>query len=407
MGLEVLGAALAVVAWLGLPFLFVGVRRWSRRVEAGGGDRTERAHRLRRARAGWSLTLIAAGVVMYAGSNGVQATMARPNSAVNAGVGLLEAAGIGCYLAAVLAVRAIKPSYVRVRDIEEKAPHRGRRVLVGGLSGLLLGVSAGAGASVFPSSGLGVFVSIVVFVGVAVLLNVLLAPAWVFALGATPLPSSERARLFGLAAATGVRIRDICSYPGRGQRQANALQIGTLPGLRYVLVSDYLLDHMTSVEVDAVVAHELGHAKERHVLLKLVAVILLWVGFEGATVALAGGRPASAAVVLVAVLPVAYLFALLVVQGAVGVRLERRADDAAAACVGAQNLASALVALGDLNHMRRRTGVVWNLLGQHPGLDQRIRRLESLSRPQRLGELVPNDSANEGAIDGLRRADDG
>jgi NAD(P)-dependent dehydrogenase (short-subunit alcohol dehydrogenase family) len=74
---------------------------------------------------------------------------------------------------------------------------------------------------------------------------------------------------------------------------------------------------------------------------------------------------------------------LLVIQGVIGVRLKRRADDYASATVGADALRRGLEKLAAANATKRRAGRAWNLLTQHPGLDQRIERLrQTAAHPQ-------------------------
>ncbi len=90
--------------------------------------------------------------------------------------------------------------------------------------------------------------------------------------------------------------------------------------------------------------------------------------------------------VLPAVLALLAPVSFLLVQGLVGVRLERRAD-AAARDVGPEYLAAALDRLGELNDTKRRTGPVWNLLTQHPGLQQRVDALRSTPTPTRARSI--------------------
>ena len=73
--------------------------------------------------------------------------------------------------------------------------------------------------------------------------------------------------------------------------------------------------------------------------------------------------------------------ALLVVNGLVGVRLEERADAAAVREVGAPELAAALEKLARLNDTKRNTGRGWAIVTQHPGLDDRIARLQHAAKP--------------------------
>ena len=105
----------------------------------------------------------------------------------------------------------------------------------------------------------------------------LLAP-WIFrrSLRATPIPPGDlRKSLEGLAKAIGLRVRDFLLWDTHG-RVANAMVVGITPGTRYVFLTDGLLAALTPAEVAAVVAHEAGHAKERHLpLYFLVGISLL------------------------------------------------------------------------------------------------------------------------------------
>ncbi|MDP9417660.1 MAG: hypothetical protein M3P48_07495 [Actinomycetota bacterium] len=74
-------------------------------------------------------------------------------------------------------------------------------------------------------------------------------------------------------------------------------------------------------------------------------------------------------------IPMLMLGLLLLTQGVLGVALEKRADEHAARTVGARPFAEALEKLADANKMKRRTGWLWNVLQQHPGLEQRLARL--------------------------------
>jgi len=54
---------------------------------------------------------------------------------------------------------------------------------------------------------------------------------------------------------------------------ANAMVVGVLPWLRYVLLSDRLLEEMTPAEVEAVFGHEVGHVKHFHMFYYLAFLI--------------------------------------------------------------------------------------------------------------------------------------
>lgn len=48
--------------------------------------------------------------------------------------------------------------------------------------------------------------------------------------------------------------------------------MGIIPGLRYVMITPALLEHLSLDELDAVMAHEIGHIKNRHMLLYLLII---------------------------------------------------------------------------------------------------------------------------------------
>ena len=49
--------------------------------------------------------------------------------------------------------------------------------------------------------------------------------------------------------------------------------MGIIPGLRYVMITPALLEHLSLDELDAVMAHEIGHIKKKHMLLYLLIIL--------------------------------------------------------------------------------------------------------------------------------------
>jgi hypothetical protein len=96
-----------------------------------------------------------------------------------------------------------------------------------------------------------------------------------------------------------------------------------------------------------------------------------------------GGRNLPhAAVIALAVLPIVIITTQLVVVGVVGIKLEQQADDYAASVVGADEMRRALEKLAEDNMMKLRTGRFWNIMSQHPGMEQRIQRLQERARSE-------------------------
>lgn len=189
-----------------------------------------------------------------------------------------------------------------------------------------------------------------------------------------------RGRVLHLCADRRLRVREVRVLDTRGGKVAIAAISGVLPNLRYVFLTDHLLDILDDDEVEAVLAHEIGHGKGHHLLVKL-GLGLLVLGGLVALVTLPGAGLLAALMgavgptLVVVALPVVAVTVLVVVHGVVGVALEQRADDYAVRTVGAEPLTGALKKLTEANAMKRRTGWLWNVLQQHPGMEQRITRL--------------------------------
>jgi STE24 endopeptidase len=73
-----------------------------------------------------------------------------------------------------------------------------------------------------------------------------------------------RRRLVEVARRAGVRIRDIIVWRTDGM-MVNACVAGIGRPLRYVFLTDTLIESLQSVQVEAVFAHELGHARFHHI----------------------------------------------------------------------------------------------------------------------------------------------
>jgi STE24 endopeptidase len=86
-------------------------------------------------------------------------------------------------------------------------------------------------------------------------------------------------RIHALVNRAGTPVRDVCSLDfSRRTAEANAAVIG-LGRSRRVVIADNLLAEFTAGEVDAVVAHELGHHVHSDVQRLLVGnAVLIWVG---------------------------------------------------------------------------------------------------------------------------------
>ena len=65
---------------------------------------------------------------------------------------------------------------------------------------------------------------------------------------------------------------DVFTWPLFEGRVITAGVMGIIPGLRYVMITPALLRHLSLDELDAVMAHEIGHIKKKHMLLYLLII---------------------------------------------------------------------------------------------------------------------------------------
>lgn len=175
------------------------------------------------------------------------------------------------------------------------------------------------------------------FLGIGVVLIVFMALPWIvrLVLGLTPLPNGPlRRRLEASARRLRFRCSNILVWNTRNG-MANAMVIGILPWVRYVVFTDRLLEDFTADEIEAVFGHEIGHIRHHHMLYYFTffiasVIVLGWViselvGYFKGPEWFHLSSPSSdcvSAVALVGVL-LAYVF---VVFGFLSRRCERQAD---------------------------------------------------------------------------------
>ncbi|MGQ9650095.1 MAG: M48 family metallopeptidase [Phycisphaerae bacterium] len=106
------------------------------------------------------------------------------------------------------------------------------------------------------------------------------------------LPDGElRRRLEGLCRRVGLKYRHILIWESDGM-VVNAAVMGLIKPVRYILLSDGLLEMMDDAKIEAVFGHEAGHVKCRHIEFYLLFAVLsmLIVGGVMELIALAGSK---------------------------------------------------------------------------------------------------------------------
>ncbi|MEZ6243425.1 MAG: M48 family metallopeptidase [Phycisphaerales bacterium] len=118
------------------------------------------------------------------------------------------------------------------------------------------------GAGVDPSSVLATGVQMVGVLGILILSPPIMRRMW----DATPLGDGPlHAHLVELCERHHVRVRSILVWR-TGGTIVNAAVLGLLARLRYIVLSDALIELLDEREVEAVAAHEIGHVRRKHVL---------------------------------------------------------------------------------------------------------------------------------------------
>ncbi len=112
--------------------------------------------------------------------------------------------------------------------------------------------------------------------GVVLVLSLFLPPIIRFAWGCRPLPAGPvRDKMIAFLAGQKVKVRDILIWPLMHGRMLTAGIMGLIPPLRYLLVTPALINALNQAELEAVLAHEAGHVKHRH----LISYLLFFLGY--------------------------------------------------------------------------------------------------------------------------------
>jgi Zn-dependent protease with chaperone function len=89
-----------------------------------------------------------------------------------------------------------------------------------------------------------------------------------------PVENGEhRRRIENLCKKAGLEYHNILYWPIFGGRMITAAVMGLIKKFRYILVTHGLLDMLQPEEIDAVIAHEIGHVKKYHLLFYLLFFI--------------------------------------------------------------------------------------------------------------------------------------
>ena len=209
-------------------------------------------------------------------------------------------------------------------------------------------------------------------------------------------PSLE-ARVQALMAACGFRAKGFFVMDGsRRSAHANAYFTG-FGAAKRVVFYDTLLEKLSPAEVEAVLAHELGHFKHRHVIQRMVLMFVLsFVGFAllgwlssriwfyaafGVQPSFSGANDATALLLFLLVVPV-FSFFISPALAWLSRRHEFEADAYAASKSDARDLASALLKLYSDNASTLTPDPLYaRFYYSHPPAAQRLAALHAQAHP--------------------------
>jgi Zn-dependent protease with chaperone function len=361
------GGCLAAVAGI---TLFVIAALQARAIERSAGQ--DRVHELRivlrrLSRIAWPFG---------GASAGLSALLTRW-SAVGPGAaaGIVVAAVACLAFPGVAARHPVMSAYARLRGVPLRALRSYRRMTVMVITLALLVWPAAAALAASTSFTVRVIILLAGYLAINPVLFGLVAPVAARIAGPRALPADIQARLSSLSAAMGVRVHGRM-VPARSRREANARQVGWLPGLRYVLVTDYLLDELAPAEIDAMLAHELAHSRRRHAIARQ-AIACVFAFPAGLLLTSLVAHMSGALTWGLIALCFAIGAGFTRLFGPLAIRQELAADDLAAAVVGPASLAAALARLTELNEIKRETSLTWDRKVGHPAMSMRLAHLRS------------------------------
>jgi Zn-dependent protease with chaperone function len=372
----VVGVSVAAVSGV---LLFVVARTRARAIEAAQGE--QQAHELRVFLKRWSPVAAGCG----GGSAALGAELTRwTGIGTGAAVAAILVACV-CVAFPVLAVRRpVMAAYCRVRGVPAGAFRSARqRASLAILLALMLwpiAVALAVGSGVAVGAGF----LLIGYLVISPVLFGLLAPVLARVLGADAVSDEFQGRLSRLADQAGVRVRGRI-IRARTRKVANAAQVGWLPGMCYVMITDYLLDGMTPAEADAVLAHELGHCRHRDGPTRLLIRNALFLPFVLVLAALRD-HGSTVYIVCMSALAIASFIGGRRLSGTLAIRGEIKADDLAVRIVGPAALAAALTRVTELNAIKPDTSRSWDRTVGHPGMAARIARLQAIAAPAAAGQ---------------------
>ena len=187
-----------------------------------------------------------------------------------------------------------------------------------------------------------------------------------------------RNKLHRLAAQDNIKYKDIVIW--QTESVANAAVAGIAPWGCQIFLTDALLKHFPDDEIEAIVAHEFGHVRYKHILTYLMFLVVYFLSYAIYYIYI--GQPLESvpsAASLLSATGLVFFISLyfVIIFRALSRRLEHQADLYAIARTDQpEALQLALVRLAYLNHTPPSIQRLFELFQTHPSVDRRIKLIE-------------------------------
>ena len=187
-----------------------------------------------------------------------------------------------------------------------------------------------------------------------------------------------RNRLHRLAAQDNIKYKDIVVW--QTESVANAAVAGLVPWSRQIFLTEALLQHFSDDEIEAIVAHEFGHVRYKHILTYLMFLIVYFLSYTIYYIYI--GQSLESLFSTSSLLPATVLvffisLYFIIIFRALSRRFEHQADLYAVALTDKPDaLELALLRLAYLNYIPRSVQRLFELFQTHPSIDRRIKFIE-------------------------------
>ncbi len=198
------------------------------------------------------------------------------------------------------------------------------------------------------------------------------------------LPDGEiRRRIESLARRNSMKYRDILVWKIKDKNIANAGMAGLLPNSRFIFITSSLLDNLDADEIEAIVAHELGHIKYKHIPAYmvfsfgyLVFFTSLYAIFYPVISNIQFGAILSALLGALATISIFFIYFVFIFRY-FSRRFERQADLYSIGVIdNPESFKSALLKVATINHSPIQIPRFAEIFRTHPSIYERLRLVD-------------------------------